>query len=73
MRTFARLWYRLPDECISHITRLYLNKLKELKKLKQYRHVLLATSRVLIRAVLRVQSWGTKLYMFVSSAVIPAS
>ena len=62
-----------PDECFSHITRLYLEKLKELKKLKCYRHVTLAGSRVFIRAVQQVNGWENKRYMFASSAVIPAS
>jgi hypothetical protein len=61
------------DESISHITRLYLNKLKELKKLKRYRRVALAGSRVFIRAVQQVNGWENRLYMFASSAVIPAS
>jgi hypothetical protein len=62
-----------PVECISHITRLYLNKLKELKKLKRYRLVALAGLRVFIRAVQQVNGWENRPYMFASSAVIPAS
>ena len=62
-----------PNEGISHFTRLYLKKLKELKKLKRYRHVTLAGSRVFIRAVQQVNGWENKRYMFASSAVIPAS
>jgi hypothetical protein len=62
-----------PDEGISHITRLYLKKLKELKKLKRYRHAVLAGSRIFIRAVQQVNGWENKRYMFASSAVIPAS
>jgi hypothetical protein len=62
-----------PNEGISHITRLYLKKLKELKKLKRYRHVALAGSRVFIRAVQQVNGWENKRYMFASSAVVPAS
>ena len=62
-----------PDECISHITRLYLKKLKELKKLKRYRRLALAGSRVFIRAVQQVNGWENKRYMFASSALIPAS
>jgi hypothetical protein len=52
-----------PDECISHITRLYLKKLKELKKLKRYRRVALAGSRVFVRAVQQVNGWENKLHM----------
>jgi hypothetical protein len=59
------------DESISHITRLYLRKLRELKKLKRYRHVALAGSRVFIRAVQQVNGWENKPHMFVSSAVVP--
>jgi hypothetical protein len=62
-----------PDEGISHITRLYLKKLQEPKKLKRYRRVTLAGSRVFIRAVQQVNGWENKLYMFASSVVIPAS
>jgi hypothetical protein len=62
-----------PDECISHITRLYLKKLKELKKLKRHRHVALAGSQAFIRAVQQVKGWETKLHVFASSAPIPAS
>ena len=61
-----------PNEGISHIIRLYLKKLKELKKLKRYRHVALAGSRIFIRAVQQVNGWENKRYMFVSSAVVPA-
>jgi hypothetical protein len=60
-----------PDECISHITRLYLKKLKELKKLKRYRRVALAGSRVFVRAVQQMNGWENKPHMFVSSAVVP--
>ena len=59
------------DESISHITRLYLRKLRELKKLKRYRHVALAGSRVFVRAVQQVNCWEDKRHMFVSSAVVP--
>ena len=62
-----------PNEGISHIMRLYLKKLKELKKLNRYRRVALAGSRVFIRAVQQVDGWENKRYMFASSAVIPAS
>ena len=62
-----------PDERISHITRLYLNKLKELKKLKRYRRVTLAGSRVFIRAVQQVNGWEDRRHMFAGSVVIPAS
>ena len=64
---------RCPHEGITHLIRLYLKKLKELKKLKRYRHVALAGSRVFIRAVQQVNGWENKRYMFASSAVIPAS
>ena len=53
-------------------TRLYLRKLRELKKLKRYRHVALAGSRVFIRAVQQVNGWENKRYLFASSAIIPA-
>lgn len=62
-----------PIEAISHITCLYLKKLKEQQKLKRRRHVALAGSRVFIRAVQQVQGWENKRYLFASSAVIPAS
>jgi hypothetical protein len=62
-----------PNEGISHITRLFLKKLKELEKLKRYRRVALAGSRVFIRAVQQVNGWENKRYMFAGSAVIPAS
>ena len=59
------------DESVSDITRLYLRKLRELKKLKRYRHVALAGSRVFVRAVQQVNGWEDKRHMFVSSAVVP--
>jgi hypothetical protein len=62
-----------PNERISHFTRLYLKKLKELKKLKRYRHVTLAGSRVFIRGVQQVNGWENRRQMFASSVVIPAS
>ena len=62
-----------PNEGISPVIRLYLNKLKELKKLKRYRRVTLAGSRVFIRAVQQANGWENKRYLFASSAVIPAS
>jgi hypothetical protein len=62
-----------PDECISHITRLYLQKLKEPKKLKRYRHVTLTGSRVFIGALQQVNGWEVKLHMFASRGLIPAS
>jgi hypothetical protein len=62
-----------PDECISLITRLYLNKLKDLKKLARYRRTVLAGSRVFVRAVQQVNGWEDKLHMFAGSAVVPAS
>ena len=62
-----------PDECISHFMRPYLKELIELKKLKRYRRVTLAGSRIFIRAVQQVNGWENKRYMFASSAVIPAS
>jgi hypothetical protein len=62
-----------PNEGIIHFTRLYLKKLKELKKLKRYRHVALAGSRVFIRAVQQVNGWEDRRHMFAGSVVIPAS
>jgi hypothetical protein len=62
-----------PNEGISRITRLYLKKLKEPKKLKRYRHPTLPGSRVFIRAAQEVNGWENKRYMLASSAVIPAS
>jgi len=62
-----------PHECLSRITRLYLGKLKVLKKLKRYRRVALAGSRVFIRAVQQVKGWETKPHVFASSALVPAS
>jgi hypothetical protein len=48
------------DECISHITRLYLKKLKEPKKLMHYLRVALADSRVFTRAMQQVNGWEDK-------------
>ena len=62
-----------PDECISHITRLYLEKLKKPRKLKRYRPVSLAGSRALTRVVRQIEGRETKLQTFASSAVIPTS
>jgi hypothetical protein len=62
-----------PNEGIIHFTRLYLKKLKELKKLKRYRHVTLPGSRVFIRAVQQVNGWENRRHMFAGSVVIPAS
>jgi hypothetical protein len=62
-----------PNEGINHITRLYLKKLKGLKKLKRYRRVALAGSRVFIRAVQQVNGWENRRHMFAGSVVIPAS
>ena len=56
-----------------HITRLYLKKLNELKKLKRYRNLALAGSRIFTRAAQQVNSLESKRYMFASSAVIPVS
>ena len=61
------------NEGISHITRLYLKKLKELKKLERYRQAVLAGSQVFVRAGQQVSGWENKRYMFASSADIPAS
>ena len=44
-----------PDECISHITRLYLKKLKQPKKLKRYLHLALVGSRIFIRVWQQVE------------------
>jgi hypothetical protein len=60
-------------ECISHPTRLYLKKLKELKKLKHHRHVSLASTHVFNQAVRQVNGWEYNRYQFVSSPDIPAS
>ena len=62
-----------PFECISHPTRLYLKKLKELKKLQHHRHVSLASSRIFIHAVRQVNGWEYNRFLFVSSPGIPAS
>jgi hypothetical protein len=56
-----------PNERINHNTRLYL------KKLKRYRHVALAGSRVFIRAVQQVNDSEDRCCMFAGSAVIPAN
>jgi hypothetical protein len=61
-----------PDECISHITRLYLKKLKELKKLKRHRHVTVAGSRVFIRAAQQVEAWECREQMRLTEALVPA-
>jgi len=62
-----------PDECFSHITRLYVKKLKELKKQRRCRYLTLAGSRFFICAVQQVQGWETKPHVFASSAIVPAS
>jgi hypothetical protein len=46
-----------PDECVSHITRPYLKKPKEPKKLKRNRRVALAGSPIVIRAWQQVEGW----------------
>jgi hypothetical protein len=47
--------------------------LKELKKLKHYRRLDLAGSRVFVRAVQQVNGWENKLHRFACSAVISAT
>jgi hypothetical protein len=61
-----------PDECISHITRLYLKKLKEPKMLKRYRHTALAGSRTFIRAWQQVEGWECRGQMRLTEALVPA-
>jgi hypothetical protein len=61
-----------PDECISHITRLYLKKQKEVKKLKRYRRVALAGSRIFIRAWQQVEAWECRGQMRLTEALVPA-
>ena len=61
-----------PDECISHITRLYLKKQKEVKKLKRYRRVALARSRMFFRAVQQVEAWECRGQMRLTEALVPA-
>jgi hypothetical protein len=61
-----------PDECINHITRLYLKKLKELKRLKRYVHVALAGSRIFIRAWQHVGGWECRGQMRLTEALVPA-
>jgi len=61
-----------PNERITHITRLYLNKQKELKKLKHYPHVALAGSRILIRAWQQVEGWECRQQMRLTEAPVPA-
>jgi hypothetical protein len=62
-----------PNECVSHITRLYPKKLKALKKLKRYRHMALTGSGVFTRALEQMNGSENKLPSFASSAFIPAS
>ena len=50
-----------------------LQQADDLKKLKRYRRVALAGSRVFIRAIQQVNGWENKLLMFASGAGIPAS
>jgi hypothetical protein len=61
-----------PDECMSHITRLYLKKLKEPKKLKRYLHVALAGSRIFLRAWQQVEGWECRGQMRLTEALVPA-
>ena len=61
-----------PDECISHITRLNLKKLKEPKKLNRYLHVALAGSRIFIRAWQQVEGWECRGQMRLTEALVPA-
>jgi hypothetical protein len=55
------------DECISHITRPYL------KKLKHYLRVALAGSRIFIRVMQQVNTWGHKRHLCARGALVPAS
>jgi len=61
-----------PDECISHITRLYLKTPKEPKKLKYYLHVALADSRIFIRVWQQVEGWECGGQMRLTEALVPA-
>jgi hypothetical protein len=62
-----------PDECISHITRLYLTKLKGLRKPQRHRPAALAGSRAFIRAVQQVDACEIVPHKFTISAAISAS
>jgi len=61
-----------PDECISHFTRLYLKKLKELRKLKRYLHVALPGSRIFMRAWQQVEAGEYCGPMRLTEALVPA-
>ena len=61
-----------PNERITHISRLYLKKLKELKKLKHYLHVVLAGSRIFIRAWQQVEACECRGQMRLTEALVPA-
>ena len=62
-----------PDGVESDITELYLTKLKEWRKLsgKKYQ-VPLDGAKVFIQAVQQVNGWENDLWMFRSSAIVPA-
>jgi hypothetical protein len=61
-----------PNERITHISRLYLKKLKELKKLKHHLHVALAGSHIFIRAWQQVEGRECRGQMRRTEALAPA-
>ena len=61
-----------PNDCIGHITCLYLQKVKEPKKLERYLHVALAGSRIFIRAWQQVDAWECCGQMRLTEALVPA-
>jgi hypothetical protein len=61
-----------PAECLNDLTRLYLKKLNEWKKLKRYRGVALPGSRIFIRTWQQWNGWENKAFMRTTSVVIPA-
>ena len=60
------------NEGITHITRLYLKKLKELRKLKRYLQVALADTRIFIRAWQQVEGRKCRGQMRLTEALVPA-
>ena len=59
------------NEGITHITRLYLKKLKELRKLKRCLHMALAGKRNFIRAWLQVEGRECRGQMRLTEALVP--
>ena len=61
-----------PADGESEITKLYLRKLAEWRRLGQYRRVRLAGSRICIRTWPQGNGWEDRSQMWPSTAVVPA-